>query len=311
MKDKSEPSKKNENNSSGLSTDIPGKVSELELLLKKVLPRNVFWKIVLGKGLEFDGYRDYTSSDDASLIDWKASVRSKKTLVRKYVEERDKKFVFFIDVSDNMIFGSTSQLKCEYAAEVSAALAHLILSDGDKVGYALYNKKIVKSKKPEVGNRLFSGMVYELSDPENYGGISDLKKVMDVGLQMLESDTSLVFLVSDFVRFDQSYKKNLELLAGLVETVAIIVRDPLDNTFPDINKEVVIEDPETGERLIINPKVAKRTYEANAQEQLDNVKKVFDDLNIDFIELLTTDSFPEKIANFLRERISGGRVVSK
>ena len=60
-----------------LNLDIPGRVSELETLLKRVLPRNIIYKIVLGKGLEFDGYRDYTSSDDASMIDWKASLRAR------------------------------------------------------------------------------------------------------------------------------------------------------------------------------------------------------------------------------------------
>ena len=34
-----------------------------------------------------------------------------------------------------MVFGSTSKLKCEYAVEIIAAFAHLIITSGDKVGY--------------------------------------------------------------------------------------------------------------------------------------------------------------------------------
>ena len=111
-----------------LNLDIAGAVSELEMVMKKVLPRNIMWRVIWGRGLEFDGYRDYSVTDDAVNIDWKATVRAGKTLVKKYIEERDLKFMFFIDVSDNMVFGSTEKLKCEYCAELVAALSHLILT---------------------------------------------------------------------------------------------------------------------------------------------------------------------------------------
>jgi uncharacterized protein (DUF58 family) len=306
---KANKKEKNRKQKPELNLDIAGKVSELEILLKKVLPRNILWKIVLGKGLEFDGYRDYTLSDDSSLIDWKATVRAQKTLVKKYIEERDLKFMFFLDVSDNMIMGSKEKLKCEYAAELFAALAHLILTSGDRVGFVMYNNEIIKIKKPDVGTRLFDIIIHEVSNPSNYGGKSNLDKILGDLLKTMDKTTSLVFLISDFVKIDDSYRKNLEILASLYETIAIILRDPLDKTFPVLNKEVIIEDPETGEKLLVNPKVAKNIYEKNSLEQLNLVKTIFKDYNIDFLEISTEDSFPEKIAEFLKERIKGGRVV--
>jgi len=301
--------KRTNNSEPRLNLDIAGKVSELEILLKKVLPKNIMWKIVLGKGLEFDGYRDYTPQDDSSLVDWKATVRAQKTLVRKYIEERDLKFMFFVDVSENMIFSSTEKLKCEYAAELVAALSHLIITYGDRVGFVLFNDKIVKIKKPEVGTRLFDIMIHELSNPSNYGGPSNLKIILDEIIKTMDKETSMIFIVSDFLKVDESYRRNLEDLAGLFETVAIILRDPLDKTMPDLNKEVIIENPETKEKLLVNPKVAKNIYEKNALEQLSLVKTIFKDCNIDFMELSTKDSFPEKITEFLMERIKGGRIV--
>ena len=38
-----------------LNLDIAGAVSELEMLVKKVLPKNVMYQLLLSKGLEFDG----------------------------------------------------------------------------------------------------------------------------------------------------------------------------------------------------------------------------------------------------------------
>ena len=57
-----------------LNLDIPASVSEFEAVMNKVLPKRVLYKMLLrGKGLEFDGYRNYSPEDDASVIDWKAN----------------------------------------------------------------------------------------------------------------------------------------------------------------------------------------------------------------------------------------------
>jgi uncharacterized protein (DUF58 family) len=294
---------------SSLNLDIPGKVSELETLIKKVLPKNIIYQLLLSKGLEFDGYREFTQNDDAANIDWKATVRSNETLIRKYIEERDLKFFFILDISENMIFGSTEKLKCEYAAELTAALAHLILISGDRVGFILYNDHIVKMRLPELGNKQFDILVNYLSDASIYGGISNLNNILEGLIDALDRTTSMIFIISDFIKLDESYKKNLETLSNLFETVAVIVRDPLDSSFPEINKEVVLENPETGEKLLVNPKVAKLLYEKNSLNQLNFVKNTFVDLNIDFLELSTDRSFSIDFATFLKERISGGRIV--
>jgi len=292
-----------------LNVDIAEKVSELETLVKRVLPKNIMYRVLLGKGLEFDGYRDFTQNDDASNIDWKASVRGKRLLARKYIEERDLKFMFLIDVSDNMVFGSTEKLKCEYCAEFCAAVSHLILGSGDRFGYALYNDEIVKFGVPLIGTKQFDIFSNFLSDPLNYGGASNLDKILNNLILTLDKSLSMVFIISDFINVDETYKKNLELLAALFETVAIIIRDPLDNSLPEVSGEVVIQSSKTGERLLINPKIAKNAYAANSKQQLDSVKKMFKDFNIDFLELNTANPFSVDFVDFLKTRIIGGRIV--
>src|SRR6056297_1611562 len=125
----------------GMNLDIGEKVSELESVMNKFKIKNILYKLIFrGKGLEFDGYRNYSQGDDdASMIDWKASNRGNNLVVRKYIEERDLKIVSVIDVSENMVFGSTNKLKCEYAAEFAAALAHLIITSNDQIGFIFYN----------------------------------------------------------------------------------------------------------------------------------------------------------------------------
>ena len=101
-----------------------------------------------------------------------------------------------IDVSDNMVFGSTNKLKCEYTAELTAALAHLILLSGDRVGFVLFNDNIVRFRPPGWGDKQFNILSQELAEPLNYGGYSDLNQVLNNLLGTLDRSLTLVFVIS-------------------------------------------------------------------------------------------------------------------
>lgn len=286
-----------------LNLDIPGAIAEFESLINKILPRKIFYKLLLrGKGLEFDGYRYFAPDDDADCIDWKASARSNNLLVKQYIEERDMKIMLVVDVSENMVFGSQKKLKCEFSAELAAALAHVTIHSGDQIGFVLFNNKIEKIELPKTGKTQFDIFVSEISDSRVYRNSSNLKFTLDELMNYLNKSISLVIIISDFIKVDEGYKKILREFGSLFETVALIIRDPLDKTLPDIDKEVVIESPDTGEKLIINPGIVKRVYEKHAEKQLNLTKNIFRESGIEFLELSTKESFSFELASFLKRR---------
>jgi len=287
-----------------LNVDIPGSVSEFESVIQEFFIKRVVYKIIFrGKGLEFDSYRDFASDDDAVNIDWKASVRANKLLVKQYVEERDLKIMFVVDVGDNMVFGSQEKLKCEYMTETVAALAHLMIGSRDKIGFILFNDKIVKTAMPELGEKQFHRFVNDLSEANVYEGESKIDGVMDFLVNYLDESINAVIFVSDFIKLNKSLFRKLELVATKFETMAIMIKDPLDMTLPDVNEEMVMEDPVTHEQMIVNPRIAKRTYEKNAVEQEKVVLNMFENCNIDSLRLSTDKSFVGPLANFLKDRI--------
>ncbi|MBR9704075.1 DUF58 domain-containing protein [Candidatus Pacearchaeota archaeon] len=288
-----------------LNINIPEASFRFEALLERLLPKRVFYKLLLrGKGLEFDGYRDFIDGDDdSSLIDWKATARAGKTLTKQYVEERDIKILFVVDVSESMIFGSTEKIKCEYTAELAGALGRVLLNDPrDRLGYVLYNGDIVKMRMPEPGMKQYESFVHELSDPANYGGRSDLKNILNSLMDRLDPTISLIVIISDFNKFDYSTKQQLEDLGAFLETVAILVKDPLDMTFPDVDREVIFEDPNSKERILVNPKVAKKLYEENAKILEKKTRKMLSDSNIENVRVMTDKDFCPDVAMFLKER---------
>jgi len=294
-----------------LNLDIAGAITEFEGLMKEFLIRRVMYKIIFrGKGLEFDSYRYFAPDDDAGDIDWKASQRAGKLLVKQYIEERDLKIMFVVDISDNMLFGSTEKLKCEYAAEISAALSHLILNYGDKVGFVLFSDKIIKSIMPGKERNQFEMFVNDLSNPFLYGGVSEIEKTIDFLLEYLDESINAVIIVSDFIRMKKEILRKLNLISGRIETMAIMVKDPLDKTMPDTKEEMVIEDSVTKDQIVIDPSIVKKAYEKNALEQENTVKKVFSDSGVDFIELTTEKPFATPLSEFLKERIEKRKFIT-
>ena len=129
--------------------NFPQKISEFQAALQRFPVKKILYNVMFqGRGLEFDSYRDFSSGDDASLIDWRATLRSNNLLAKKYIEERNLNIYFLLDVSNSMLFGSGNKLKAEFAAEFVAAVSHLIAGSGDNVGLVMFNEKIVKIVRP-------------------------------------------------------------------------------------------------------------------------------------------------------------------
>ncbi|MFH1787376.1 MAG: DUF58 domain-containing protein [archaeon] len=290
-----------------LNIDIAGSIIELESILREFrLKKEIYELFFRGKGLEFDGYRDFAPDDDATRIDWKASMRAQKTLVKRYVEERDLRIMFLIDVGENMIFGSTEKIKCEFITELVAAFAKVLLNTNDRIGFILFGNRVNHFVDCKAGEKQFEIFIETLSDSKNYGGITNLDHVLDFSMDYLDKSVSAIVLISDFLRITSETEKKLSILAHKFETIAIRVRDPLDFTLPEIEGEIVLEDSETHQQVIINPNVARKTYEKNAMEQSKIVENIFKNVELDNLDLFTDESFAPSLAEFLKERV--GRI---
>jgi uncharacterized protein (DUF58 family) len=286
-----------------LNLDIPQRVAEFETLINEILPKKIFYRNVLrGRGLEFDGYREFTSDEDASSIDWRVSMRTGSLMSKKYNEERKVNVNFILDVGENMVFGSQEKLKCEIAAEIAASLAHVFMNTGGKIGLSLFGKKDIHVNLPNPGREQFAVFVSKISDSGIYGGQKDLDLFFKNLLKHLYPVPDLIIFISDFIYVHKAHLINFRELASLAETVAIIVKDPLDKTLPDLNREIIIEDMATNQRMLVNPEIARKIYERKAFEQTNLVRNIFKQSNIDFIELGTEEPFVLKLARFFKIR---------
>lgn len=286
-----------------LNVEINSSISRLEIGLKNLLRtrRPGFYpSFFRGKGLEFDAYSEYNYGDDASLIDWKASMRTGNTLIKRFREERNLKILFVIDVSDRMLFGSSEKLKCEYIAELAAALSYVIIKSGDRVGFVFFSDKIKKFVAPRGGMVSFYKFVSELKNPDLYGGSANLKKAIRDLRLVLKRDNVVIF-ISDFLG-PINWSKELRVLSEKTETVVFRIEDPRDYELPKGVKEVVISDPTTGRTLLVDVDLVKSKYERYAAKHRKVINKLFGASGIDYLELSTDEPFVGSLVSFFTQR---------
>jgi len=289
--------------------NFPKKISEFEGALHRFPVKKILYNVMFrGRGLEFDSYRDFSPSDDSELIDWKATLRANNLLARKYVEERELDIYFLVDVSNSMLFGSGNKLKAEYTAELVVALSHLIVNSGDKIGLVMFSDKIVKILHPARGKNQFALFTKFLSDPSYYGGNFDLPGAAEHVLQTVKSSYTVFIFVSDFIKIQKTCEKCLRLMGSKFETIAVMVRDQMDEHLPKTSYQFAVQDPYSGRQMVLDPAIAAERYRKNVVRQKGMMKEIFRKSKIDLLELMTDKSFAIPTASFLKARAMGERI---
>ena len=289
-----------------LKLNLKPMVKKFEIFTKKNTISELsgnYTSLFKGKGLDFAGYRQYTHIDDASEIDWKASMRAGETLIKVMEEERNSKIFFLFDVSNSMLFASHAKLKCEYAAEIVASLSFTILRAGDSVGIAMFSEKINKIMPLNMGPQHYYNIIKELSNPVNYGGNFDLGETLKFVNNYLERN-SVIILVSDFIGLNNSWKSHFKIAAKKFDFLFLImVRDPVDNKLPNDTGQITLEDPFSNTKLLVDPQMLSKSYNSRSNEIKNKAKAEFKKAGVDILELETDKDFEKNIASyFVRSR---------
>lgn len=87
-----------------------------------------------GRSMNFDELREYVPEDDIKDIDWKATARSQKVLVRQYIADRRHNVMLVFDTNKRMLGHSDGyEEKRELAIMAAGTLAYFVNKSGDYV----------------------------------------------------------------------------------------------------------------------------------------------------------------------------------
>ncbi len=262
---------------------------------------NKYMSVFKGKGLEFESFKDYVVGDDADRIDWKASKRANKLLIRQYTTEKEIDVLFMFDIGSSMYFSSSEKLKVEYAIELIITLSFLAMSAGSKVGLLMFSDDIVKLIKFGSGPKQDFAISKVLLNPKNYpGGNSNIKKAYRISRNFLSKNT-IIFIISDFLNFDKDWKETISIMSFKYDIIGVMVRDKVDKKIPKQGFLRVIS-PDSKEELIINTNKAAEKYNELMKKNEEEINHFFLNHKTDFLSLVTDHEFFHPLISFLKRR---------
>ena len=193
-----------------------------------------------GRGLNFEEIRRYQMGDDVRQIDWKATLRTRKTQTRVYTEERERTVLLLVDQRITMFFGSIASMKSVTAAEAAALAAWRVLAQKDRVGALVFNDTEVAEIRPQRSRatvmRILNEVLRQNHALSHEGGIRSNPAMLNDALRRCErlaKHDALVCVISDFAGADEQTRGLMTRIAQHNDVLCAFVVDPLEAELPN------------------------------------------------------------------------------
>lgn len=91
-----------------------------------------------GQGSEFESLREYRPGDSLRSVDWRATSRFRKPIVREYTEDRDQQVLFLLDTGYRLHRREGESLQFDQALNAVLLLSYVALKYGDFVAVSSF-----------------------------------------------------------------------------------------------------------------------------------------------------------------------------
>jgi uncharacterized protein (DUF58 family) len=253
-----------------------------------------------GRGMEFAEVRQYLPGDDVRAIDWNVTARTGVPHVKRFVEERELTVMLLVDVSASTRFGTVQQFKHELAAEMAALFAFSAITNNDRVGLVMFSDRIERTVPPRKGSRHVLRVIREILGAVPQGSGTDMAKALQ-HLDRVTMRGSVAIILSDFL--DPAARRALKIASRRHDVVGVVLDDPRDLELPAIGL-VALEDPESGDRLVVDTGDA-RLRQAFRQRQQESGRArdlLLRSVDVDAIGVRTDRPYVDALRRFFQMR---------
>lgn len=283
--------------------DIVKKVKQIEIRTRKKTEATLmgqYHSAFKGQGMTFAEVRPYQFGDEIRRIDWNKTARFREPFVKVMEEERELTMMLLVDISASMDYGTKTQLKREYVAEIAASLGFSAAGNNDKVGLILFADKVYKVIPPQKGRKHILSMISQILTADYIPAVSKIDKALEYMMGIFKRK-SLVFLLSDFE--DDYDSKILRVASKKHQLLGMRIYDEKDNDIPDVGY-ALLNDAETGKQIWVNTSSARWRYTfAEAQKQkLRNLEEDFANSSAEFMNINTGTDYSRLLYNYFQKK---------
>lgn len=157
-----------------------------------------------GAGTDFRQLSEYRRGESTRHIDWRATLRHGKPVVREFQDERDQCVLFLLDCgrrmrADEAGAASGSGSHFDHALNAVMLLAYVALHEGDEVGALTFGNPsgLARQFAPRKGSHALTGLMNGLHDLEPTATHSDYLAAAQALLKM-QRKRALVIVITNF-----------------------------------------------------------------------------------------------------------------
>lgn len=253
-----------------------------------------------GMAIEFAQHREYAPGDDLRHIDYKVLGRTDHYYIKQYEQETNFVAHLLLDGSESMQYGSGTVTKFEYARQMAATLAYLILLQRDAIAVSIFDTAARQRRPRTDGMGRMNDILTTLAafDPHEQTDIA--RMLHDLAVELKRK--GIVILISDLFDDEERILQGIQhLLFGGHEVLVFHVMDPAELEFP-FTGLVEFIGLERGPRLTTHPASVRKSYRAEVLAFRDRIRLACQRNRCHYVFADTGKPWGEILAAYLASR---------
>ncbi len=256
-----------------------------------------------GASVIFAEHREYRPGDDLRLLDWRAFARSDRFTIKRFEQETHLRGHLLLDVSPSMRFdgGEPALGKLERAATLLAAMAFVLLGQGDAAGAITFGKGVHGVVPARARPGQLDAILDLLVAPPPTDEATDLEAALTACTEHL-GRRGLVVVASDLLDLRESALDPLTHMRALGHEVIVLhVMHPHELELP-FDERTRFADPESDQTLDTDPEAVREGYQRELQAFLIGARRRCAAAGAHYVLARTDDKVHETIAEAVRGR---------
>lgn len=286
-----------------LDPNLVERLNQLQLSARRVVEGptvGLHRSALKGSSIEFRQHRFYAPGDEPRRLDWRVLARTDRPYIKEYDEETNVRCLVLLDHSGSMGYGGKHGAKLDYAAQLVASLAYLMLSQTESVGLATFGQGIDGWLAPH-GHSSQLSRVIDVLERLTPDGASDPRKAMHDAADRL-GRRNLVVVVSDLFTPSRGVSEGLARLhheRHELIVIRVLDRDELEFPFRSFARFRGLE----GETPVLcETALVRKQYLSNFRTHEREVQDACRALGAQFAMFVTDVPMIDALTLFLRRR---------
>ncbi len=290
-----------------LDPALLSRISDLALLARTVVDGFMHGQhrsMRKGSSLDFAEHRSYQPGDDLRRIDWRVYGRTERFYIKEYDADTNASVIFAVDASGSMDFGSGAVTKFDYARFLTASLAWLSKTQGDRVGLVTFRDDLVDVIPPSV--RHLQLLLHTLSAAKAASSSQLVTSIERIG--HLTFRTGIVVLVSDCYEQPETLGRAIDALRMRGHDVVVFhLVDPAERDLPG-DAPTTFQDAESGALLPLKPGELREEYQRLIAAHHQALQARLSAAGADYVRLDTSEPLDRALHAYLDSRVPRSRV---